>query len=140
MGGGLFTGHVFEKTPPMTRSCTACHGSRVGNEFLGKNEGFPGDVHFREATHELREMPRGRGTRTAQPRIWRSRIPIATQARKPRSAWTAIPQPRRAATATRCTSRMGIRCPARSATRSPTRVAMVVMWRSVRRAESVLRD
>ena len=48
VGGGLFTGHVFEKTPPMTRSCTACHGSRVGNEFLGKNEGFPGDVHFRE--------------------------------------------------------------------------------------------
>ena len=49
VGGGLFTGHVFEKTPPMTRSCTACHGSRVGNEFLGKNEGFPGDVHFRQA-------------------------------------------------------------------------------------------
>jgi len=48
VGGGLFTGHVFEKTPPMTRSCTACHGSRVGNEFLGKNEGFPGDVHFRQ--------------------------------------------------------------------------------------------
>lgn len=49
VGGGLFSGHVFERTPPMTRSCTACHGSRVGNEFLGKNEGFPGDVHFREA-------------------------------------------------------------------------------------------
>jgi len=49
VGGGLFTGHVFEATPPMTRSCTACHGSRVGNEFLGKNEGIPGDVHFREA-------------------------------------------------------------------------------------------
>ena len=49
VGGGLFTGHVFETTPPMTRSCTACHGSRVGNEFLGKNEGVPGDVHFREA-------------------------------------------------------------------------------------------
>ncbi|HNK63450.1 MAG TPA: cytochrome c3 family protein [Anaerolineales bacterium] len=49
VGGGLFNGHVFEKTPPMTRSCTACHGSRVGNEFLGKNENLPGDVHFREA-------------------------------------------------------------------------------------------
>lgn len=48
VGGGLFNGHVFEQTPPMTRSCTACHGSRVGNEFLGKNEGIPGDVHFRE--------------------------------------------------------------------------------------------
>ena len=48
VGGGLFSGHVFEKTPPMTRSCTACHGSRVGNEYLGKNEGIAGDVHFRE--------------------------------------------------------------------------------------------
>ncbi len=48
VGGGLFEGHVFTRTPPMTRSCTACHGSRVGNEYLGKNEGIPGDVHFRE--------------------------------------------------------------------------------------------
>lgn len=49
VGGGLFSGHLFEKTPPMTRSCTACHGSRVGNEYMGKNEELPGDVHFREA-------------------------------------------------------------------------------------------
>ena len=48
MGGGLFDGHLFTSQPPMTRSCTACHGSRVGNEYLGKNEGYPGDVHFRE--------------------------------------------------------------------------------------------
>ena len=56
VGGGLLAGHTLQKTPPMTRTCTACHGSRVGNEFLGKNltapgseENFPGDVHFREA-------------------------------------------------------------------------------------------
>jgi thiosulfate/3-mercaptopyruvate sulfurtransferase len=48
VGGGFFNAHLFEKTPPMTRSCTACHGSRVGNEYLGKNEGYPGDVHFRQ--------------------------------------------------------------------------------------------
>ena len=48
VGGGFFDGHTFTRTPPMTRSCTACHGSRVGNEYLGKNEGIPGDVHFRE--------------------------------------------------------------------------------------------
>lgn len=48
VGGGFLTGHTFEKTPPMTRTCTACHGSRVGNEYLGKNEEIPGDVHFRE--------------------------------------------------------------------------------------------
>lgn len=48
VGGGLLNGHVFEATPPMTRSCTACHGSRVGDEYLGKHEDVPGDVHFRE--------------------------------------------------------------------------------------------
>ena len=48
VGGGLLNGHVFEKTPPMTRTCTACHGSRVGAEYLGKHEGIPGDVHFRQ--------------------------------------------------------------------------------------------
>ena len=66
VGGGLFNGHLFERTPPMTRSCTACHGSRVGNEYLGKNEGYPGDVHFREGrmncvdchtSHELHGQP-----------------------------------------------------------------------------------
>jgi len=66
VGGGLFEGHVFTAAPPMTRSCTACHGSRVGNEYLGKNEGFPGDVHFREGrmncvnchdNHELHGQP-----------------------------------------------------------------------------------
>ncbi|MBI5934937.1 MAG: hypothetical protein HY867_14625 [Chloroflexi bacterium] len=66
VGGGLFEGHVFTQQPPMTRSCTACHGSRVGNEYLGKNEGFAGDVHFREgrmncvdchSNHELHGQP-----------------------------------------------------------------------------------
>lgn len=66
VGGGFFEGHVFQSTPPMTRSCTACHGSRVGNEYLGKNEGLPGDVHFREGRmncadchtdHELHGQP-----------------------------------------------------------------------------------
>jgi hypothetical protein len=66
VGGGLFDGHLFTRTPPMTRSCTACHGSRVGNEYLGKNEGYPGDVHFREGrmncvdchgSHEMHGQP-----------------------------------------------------------------------------------
>lgn len=46
--GGFIDGHIFQKTPSMTRNCTACHGSRVGNEYLGKNEGLMGDVHFRQ--------------------------------------------------------------------------------------------
>lgn len=48
VGGGLLDGHVFVQSPPMTRTCTACHGSRVGAEYLGKHEGIPGDVHFRQ--------------------------------------------------------------------------------------------
>lgn len=48
VGGGLIDGHNFNRTPSMTRNCTACHGSRVGNEFLGKHEGIMADVHFRQ--------------------------------------------------------------------------------------------
>jgi len=48
VGGGLIDGHLFNETPSMTRNCTACHGSRVGNEYLGKNEELRGDVHFRQ--------------------------------------------------------------------------------------------
>lgn len=48
VGGGLIDGHNFNATPSMTRNCTACHGSRVGNEYLGKHEGLLADVHFRQ--------------------------------------------------------------------------------------------
>lgn len=47
-GGGFVDGHVFNAKPSMTQNCTACHGSRVGNEYLGKNEGYMADVHFRQ--------------------------------------------------------------------------------------------
>jgi len=46
VGGGLVSGHMFNRTPSMTQNCTACHGSRIGNEFLGKHEGLKPDVHF----------------------------------------------------------------------------------------------
>ncbi len=61
-GGGLLDGHLFTDNPPMTRTCTACHGSRVGNEYMGKNEGLLADVHFRQermtctACHEGDEL------------------------------------------------------------------------------------
>ncbi len=48
VGGGFVDGHNFNAKPSMTQNCTACHGSRVGNEYLGKNEGLIGDVHFRQ--------------------------------------------------------------------------------------------
>lgn len=46
LGGGLLNGHEFIRTPVMTSSCTPCHGSRVGDEYLGNNEGVSADVHF----------------------------------------------------------------------------------------------
>lgn len=48
VGGGLIDGHVFNSKPSMTRNCTACHGSRVGSEYLGKNDEIKADVHFRQ--------------------------------------------------------------------------------------------
>ncbi|MBN1964442.1 MAG: hypothetical protein JW910_07335 [Anaerolineae bacterium] len=49
VGGGLLESHAFVATPPMSRTCTACHGSRVKNEYYGLNEGVTGDVHLRQA-------------------------------------------------------------------------------------------
>lgn len=36
-GGGFLNGHNFRHTPDMERNCTACHGSRVKDEFFGLN-------------------------------------------------------------------------------------------------------
>jgi thiosulfate/3-mercaptopyruvate sulfurtransferase len=41
---GLVSGHVFNKKPDMVNQCTACHGSRVGDEYFG-TRGI-GDAHL----------------------------------------------------------------------------------------------
>ena len=46
MEGGLVSGHKFRETPSMQYNCVACHGARVGAEYLGENEGIPADVHW----------------------------------------------------------------------------------------------
>jgi hypothetical protein len=46
LGGGLVAGHLFKETPPMNLTCTGCHGSRIEDEYKGKNEGVPADVHW----------------------------------------------------------------------------------------------
>lgn len=46
--GGFIDGHVFIAVPSMTDNCTACHGSQVGNEYLGKHEDLKADIHFRQ--------------------------------------------------------------------------------------------
>lgn len=45
-GGGLLDKHRFRKTPSMTLVCTACHGSRVGDEYRGQNVGIAADAHY----------------------------------------------------------------------------------------------
>ncbi len=62
--GGFLDGHLFKKKPPMQEVCTACHGSRVEKEYLGKNEGIPPDVHRKkymkcEKCHSGKEMHAG---------------------------------------------------------------------------------
>jgi len=49
LGGGLVSEHEFRETPSMQYNCVACHGARVGDEYLGKNTGIPGDVHWTQA-------------------------------------------------------------------------------------------
>ena len=44
--GGLLNNHVFQATPSSIYNCTACHGSRVGEEYLGQREGYKADVHW----------------------------------------------------------------------------------------------
>lgn len=41
-GGGLLAGHAFRKTPSMDSNCTACHGSRVKDEYHGQNNALLG--------------------------------------------------------------------------------------------------
>lgn len=62
VNGGFVAGHEFRGTPSMKDNCTACHGSRVGAEYLGENESYRADVHWIpkakrcEFCHNAREM------------------------------------------------------------------------------------
>ena len=47
--GGFIDGHRFNKKPDQINQCTACHGSRVGNEFTG--ETGQGDTHY--TSHDM---------------------------------------------------------------------------------------
>ncbi len=44
--GGLVSGHMFKNPPNQTENCTACHGSRIGEEFRGSHDGIPADAHY----------------------------------------------------------------------------------------------
>jgi hypothetical protein len=68
--GGFIEGHAFEKTPSMINQCTACHGSRVGEEFRGTHrdeiDGYQADTHYLasmrcEACHGAEEIHGAKG-------------------------------------------------------------------------------
>jgi hypothetical protein len=48
VGGGFVDGHVINRTPSMMNQCTACHGSRVKNEYTGAHEDLQADIHLRK--------------------------------------------------------------------------------------------
>lgn len=61
VGKGCVRGHVFYRRPNMIQNCTACHGSRVGEEFRGEHAGIPADVHYNRgmqcvACHSANEL------------------------------------------------------------------------------------
>lgn len=61
VGKGFVRGHQFLKRPSMTENCTACHGSRIGEEFRGQHAGLPADVHYNKgmqcvACHDAAEL------------------------------------------------------------------------------------
>ncbi len=45
VGGGLVKAHRVNRTPDMVKNCTACHGSRVGDEYYGNNDYAGADYH-----------------------------------------------------------------------------------------------
>jgi nitrate/TMAO reductase-like tetraheme cytochrome c subunit len=46
--GGLIQGHKVKQIASSTGTCEACHGTRVSNEYKGKNEGVEASVHYTE--------------------------------------------------------------------------------------------
>ncbi len=44
--GGLVKEHQVKSIVSLSDTCLGCHGGRVGPEFMGKNPGVPGDVHW----------------------------------------------------------------------------------------------
>jgi len=59
VGGGFIQSHRIKRTPDLKNQCTACHGSRVGDEYTGANEGYSADVHYVPNAMSCRECHTG---------------------------------------------------------------------------------
>ncbi len=69
-GGGLRSGHFFNKEPDFVYQCLSCHSQPTGNDFIGKNG--KGDIHYRKykmtctschSSQELHASANGAATR-----------------------------------------------------------------------------
>lgn len=77
--GGFINKHKFQRTPDIKNNCVACHGSRIGVDYYGYNdgEGFIGnlpDVHLTKGKNCLfchTENFHGDGTEEANPPLSR---------------------------------------------------------------------
>ena len=47
--GGLIKAHVVKKVASTKDTCMACHGARVANEYMGKNEGVDAAIRDLDA-------------------------------------------------------------------------------------------
>ncbi|NOX90572.1 MAG: hypothetical protein GXO77_16325 [Calditrichaeota bacterium] len=68
VNSGLVSAHKFYRTPDLVENCTACHGSRVGEEYRGLHagekywqKGIKADVHYNKGyrcdfCHDASEM------------------------------------------------------------------------------------
>ncbi|MCP4687710.1 MAG: hypothetical protein GY859_06650 [Desulfobacterales bacterium] len=77
--GGFVNGHLFNKRPDLLNQCIACHGSRVGNEYLGSRG--RGDVHALKANMDCVDCHGAGEMHAAAPEGIRNRYHLKEQAR-----------------------------------------------------------
>ena len=70
LDGGLISEHVVKRVANVNLTCGGCHGARVNDEYKGKHEGIPADLHWEKlgmpctTCHDLDEYHDGtHGTR-----------------------------------------------------------------------------
>lgn len=71
---GFIKGHVFQKRPDPLNQCTACHGSRVGNEYYGQRG--QGDVHAAKAAMDCTHCHQAGEMHAAAPKDLKSRYEL----------------------------------------------------------------
>lgn len=79
VGGGFVGGHLFNRRPDFLNQCTACHGSRIGNEYLGKRG--QGDVHALKANMHCVACHQAEEMHAAAPNDIKDRYHLAEQVR-----------------------------------------------------------